>query len=152
MIILAEYDGLTPVEDVSLNHLKVWVSIVRLRFAMRNNKVPSRVANGLGVFVRAIRVERAHGICKDYGFFGHGGGTCDKGLICGLSVVDAVSAVDGEPELLASRPMEVVGLVKEPVLQVEKAVPTGLEDIWTEWQRGRDCVGRHSPDFLNGKP
>ncbi|KAL6183170.1 hypothetical protein ACLB2K_044581 [Fragaria x ananassa] len=94
MLIMVEYDGLSPVEDVSLNHLEVWVSIVGFRFAMRNNKVLSLVANGLGVFVRA----------------------------------DPVSAVDGEPELLASWVMETVGLVKEPILQVEEAVPTGLDD------------------------
>ncbi|KAL6200270.1 hypothetical protein ACLB2K_030052 [Fragaria x ananassa] len=121
MLILAEYDGLSPVEDVSLNHLEVWISIAGLRFAMRNNMVLSHVVNGLGVFVRAnpgliqrkekiqrvrvvldvrnrilaerifdyspelavkleFKVERAHGICKDCGFFGRGGGICDKGL------------------------------------------------------------------------
>ncbi|KAL6175574.1 hypothetical protein ACLB2K_052213 [Fragaria x ananassa] len=94
---------------------------------MRNNKVLSHVANELDVKLD-FKVERAYEICKDCGFFGHGGGTCDKGLICGLSLIDVVSIVYGEPKLLASQPMEVVGLVKEPVLQVEEAVSTGLED------------------------
>ncbi|KAL6195806.1 hypothetical protein ACLB2K_031424 [Fragaria x ananassa] len=139
----AENDRLSPMEDDSLNHLEVWISIAGLRFAMRNNMVLSCVANGLGVFVRVdpgliqrkekiqrvrvvldvrnripakhifdyspelavkleFKVERAHGICKDCGFFGHGRGICDKGLICGLPV--------------------------ELALQVEEAAPTGLED------------------------
>ncbi|KAL6219067.1 hypothetical protein ACLB2K_012273 [Fragaria x ananassa] len=136
MLVLAEYDGLSPMEDVSLNHLEVWVSIARLCFAMRNNKVLSRVTNGLEVFLEQIRIlterifdyslelsvkldfkaERAYWICKDCRLFGHGRGTCDKGLICGLSMVDAISAVNGEPKLLPSRPMEAISLVKEPVL------------------------------------
>ncbi|KAL6180323.1 hypothetical protein ACLB2K_046987 [Fragaria x ananassa] len=53
MLILAEYNGLSSVEDVSLNHLEVWILIAGLRFVMRNNMVLSRVVNGLGVFVRA---------------------------------------------------------------------------------------------------
>ena len=40
-------------KDVSLNHLEVWISIAGLHFSMRNNMVLGRVANGLGVFVRA---------------------------------------------------------------------------------------------------
>nr|XP_011463631.1 PREDICTED: uncharacterized protein LOC105351338 [Fragaria vesca subsp. vesca] len=72
-----------------------------------------------------FKVERAHGICKDCGYFGHGGGTCDKGSICGLPMVNVVSVVDCEAELLASRSMD--GLLKEPVLQVDEAAPTGLE-------------------------
>ncbi|KAL6178765.1 hypothetical protein ACLB2K_050283 [Fragaria x ananassa] len=120
MLILAKYDELSPVEAVSLNHLEVWVSIARLHFSMRNNKVLSCVANALGVLLRANpgpiqRKEKIQRV-RDCGFFGHGGGTCDKGLICGLPVVDVVSAVDGEVELLASQSMEAVGLVKEPVL------------------------------------
>ncbi|KAL6205216.1 hypothetical protein ACLB2K_022478 [Fragaria x ananassa] len=43
-------------------------------------------------------------------------------------VVEAVHAVDGEVELLASQSREVGGLVKESALQVEEAAPTGLED------------------------
>ncbi|KAL6227689.1 hypothetical protein ACLB2K_001646 [Fragaria x ananassa] len=192
MLILAEYDGFSPVEDVSLNHLEVWISIAGLRFAMRNNMVLSRVANGLGVFVRAdpgliqrkekiqrdrvvldvrnwipakrifdyspklavkleFKVERAHGICKDCGFFGHGGGICDKGLICGLPVVEAVNAVDGEAELLASRATEVSGLVKEPTLQMKEAAPTGLEDGLRGSEEAAALVVS-SPNFSTGKP
>ncbi|KAL6199466.1 hypothetical protein ACLB2K_029250 [Fragaria x ananassa] len=36
------------------------------------------------IFVKlSLKVERAHKICKECGFFGHGGGTYDRGLICG---------------------------------------------------------------------
>ncbi|KAL6222486.1 hypothetical protein ACLB2K_005878 [Fragaria x ananassa] len=70
MLILAEYNGLSLVEEVSLNHLEVWISIAGLHFSMRNNMVLGRVANGLGVFV-----ESAYGIRKDCGFFGHEGGS-----------------------------------------------------------------------------
>ncbi|KAL6191145.1 hypothetical protein ACLB2K_037536 [Fragaria x ananassa] len=197
MLILAEYDGLSPVEDVSINHLEVWILIAGLRFAMRNNMVLSRVANGLGVFVRAdpgliqrkekiqrvrvvldvrnripaerifdysselavkldFKVERAHGICKDCGFFGHVGGICDKGLIYGLPVVETVHAVECEIELLASRSTEVGGLVKEPVLQVEEAAPTrlegglsGSEEVAALVVSPSNCSGRN-PSFKLG--
>ncbi|KAL6176450.1 hypothetical protein ACLB2K_053083 [Fragaria x ananassa] len=53
MLILAVYDGLSPVEDVSLNTLEVWILVVGLRFAMRNPQVLGWVRNDLGGFVRA---------------------------------------------------------------------------------------------------
>ncbi|KAL6185031.1 hypothetical protein ACLB2K_041166 [Fragaria x ananassa] len=149
MLILTEYEGLSPVEDVSLNHLEVWISIAGLRFSMRNNMVFSRVANCMGVFVRVdsavkleFKVERAHGICKDCGFFGHGGGICDKGLINGLPVVEAVNTVDGEAELLASRSTKVGGLVKEP---------TGLEDGLRGSEEAAALVVS-SPNISTGNP
>ncbi|KAL6176746.1 hypothetical protein ACLB2K_053379 [Fragaria x ananassa] len=110
MLILAVYDRLSPVEDVSLYTLEVWISVVRLRCAMRNHQV--RVVLDVRNRILADRifdyssevsvrlnfmVEKAHGICKECGFFGYGEGLCDKGLICGLSLVDAVAA-DGVPE------------------------------------------------------
>ncbi|KAL6194905.1 hypothetical protein ACLB2K_035980 [Fragaria x ananassa] len=51
MILLAEYDRLRPLKEISLRLLEVWVSVVGLRFAMRNEKVLTRIGNDLGNFV-----------------------------------------------------------------------------------------------------
>ncbi|KAL6202475.1 hypothetical protein ACLB2K_026183 [Fragaria x ananassa] len=73
----------------------------------------------------SLKVERAHRICRECGFFGHGGCTCDRGLICGLLVVDAV-VTDGELEIVEEPEMQAEE--DESEVRTEEALSTELED------------------------
>ncbi|KAL6188735.1 hypothetical protein ACLB2K_040126 [Fragaria x ananassa] len=131
MLIVAEYDGLSLVENVSLNHLEVWISIAGLCFAMRNNMVLSRVANGLVVFVRA-----------------------NPGLIQRKEKIQRVRVVlDWLRQFMPSkvRSTKVGGLVKDSALLVEEAAPMGLNDGLSGSEEGA-CVGCLSPEYLGMKP
>ncbi|KAL6213889.1 hypothetical protein ACLB2K_013328 [Fragaria x ananassa] len=80
MILLADYDDVRNLAEVSLNSMEVWVALRGLRIAMRNDWVIGNTRAILTVEL-ALYYENCHGICRGCGLCDHGINKCDEALV-----------------------------------------------------------------------
>ncbi|XP_024178364.1 uncharacterized protein LOC112184339 [Rosa chinensis] len=52
MLLLADYDGIQDLAEISLNSMEVWVAVKGLCMAMRNEHALTLIENSLGLFVQ----------------------------------------------------------------------------------------------------